>query len=188
MAAGLIDRIVNPASRNRPVAGQWWCGDNAEFGGNYPGHDAFLAWCARWVDCAPWCRFITAPDVVGDAAGTLERAAPMLPRIRALGFPVALVAQNGLESLPVPWHTFDALFIGGDTAWKLGPAAARLAGEAKRRGKWVHMGRVNSRRRIQHAAAMGCDSVDGTYLRFGPNLNLPAVLSWVSMLPMEATP
>ena len=30
------------------------------------------------------------------------------------------------------------------------------------RGKWVHMGRVNSTRRIRYAASIGCDSVDGT--------------------------
>ena len=34
--------------------------------------------------------------------------------------------------------------------------------EAKRRRKWVHMGRVNSERRIRYAASIGCDSIDGT--------------------------
>jgi hypothetical protein len=32
----------------------------------------------------------------------------------------------------------------------------------KRAGKWVHMGRVNTDRRIRYAAAIGCDSIDGT--------------------------
>jgi len=82
---------------------------------------------------------------------------------------VALVAQDGLESLPVPWEDFDALFIGGSTAWKLSEAARELCQEAKRRGKWVHMGRVNSLRRMQVAEAFGCDSADGTMLRFDPN-------------------
>jgi hypothetical protein len=126
-----------------------------------------------------------APDVVPDAAATLERSLPWLPRIRALGMPAALVAQNGQESLPVPWSEFDCLFIGGDTAWKLGAAARELAGEAKARGKWVHMGRVNSERRIRYAAAIGCDSVDGTYLRFGPDRLLPDVLAWLRGLSHE---
>lgn len=69
-------------------------------------------------------------------------------------------------------------FIGGSTAWKLGPHARRLVADAKRRGKWVHMGRVNSLKRFRYAAAIGCDSCDGTYLRFGPDINLPKVLSW----------
>ena len=83
----------------------------------------------------------------GDAAATLTRSAPFLPAIRALGYPAALVAQDGLEDLDVPWDDFDVLFIGGSTEWKLGPHARALAAEAKARGKGVHMGRVNSQRR-----------------------------------------
>ncbi|MDG4803681.1 hypothetical protein [Micromonospora sp. WMMD980] len=54
----------------------------------------------------------------------------------------------------MPWHAIDALFIGGTTAWKLGPDAAHLAGQARRRGLWVHMGRVNSLWRLRHATAI----------------------------------
>lgn len=45
----------------------------------------------------------------------------MLPKIRALGVPAALVAQDGLEDMVdrVPWDEFDVLFIGGSTAFKL---------------------------------------------------------------------
>jgi hypothetical protein len=49
--------------------------------------------------------------------------------------PIALVAQDGLEPLPVPWEQLEALFIGGSSRWKLGPHAARLVREAKERGK-----------------------------------------------------
>jgi hypothetical protein len=95
-----------------------------------------------------------------------ELSVPMLRRIRAAGYRPALVAQDGLEALPVPWEAFDVLFIGGSTAWKLSEACFSLIAEAKRRGKWVHMGRVNSLRRLRIAKSVGCDSVDGTYLRF----------------------
>jgi hypothetical protein len=103
----------------------------------------------------------------------------MLPRIRALGLPVALAAQNGMEHLDVPWDAFDVLFVGGDTAWKLGPHARQLVADARRRGKGTHMGRVNSNRRVQYAATIGCDSADGTYLAFGPDQNLPRLLWWL---------
>jgi hypothetical protein len=66
----------------------------------------------------------------------------MLDRIRAVGYPAALVAQDGLEDLPICWSSFDALFLGGTTRWKLGSAAARFAQQARQRGVWVHMGRV----------------------------------------------
>jgi hypothetical protein len=39
--------------------------------------------------------------------------------------------------------------------------------EARARGVWVYMGRVNSLRRLAYAAAIGCDWIDGTkWVRF----------------------
>jgi hypothetical protein len=95
------------------------------------------------------------------------------------GLPVALVAQDGLENLHIPWCSFDALFLGGSTAWKLGPAARDLTRQAKGRRKHVHMGRVNSLDRLRYAAAIGCDSADGTYVAHGPDVNLPKLLRWL---------
>jgi len=193
MNQGLLGQIVTPAAGNRLEAGREWCADNAVFAGRYPGDEAYLAWLADRHEHAALCRFAVAPDVVGDAAATLALSAPMLPRIRALGYPAALVAQNGLEDLDVPWDSFDVLFIGGDTGWKLGPAARALIVEARRLGKWVHMGRVNSRARLQYALTVGCDSVDGTYLAFGPDKNLPTLVGWLreaddqlALMPWEA--
>jgi hypothetical protein len=81
--------------------------------------------------------------------------------------PIALVAQDGLEPLPVPWEHLQALFIGGSTQWKLGPHAASLVREAKERGKWVHVGRVNTLQRIRWCMALGVDSIDGSgFARF----------------------
>lgn len=176
MTAGILGFIDTPAQGNKRPEGVAWCADNGCFGKGYPGDEAWLAWLAS-MDPAG-CVFATAPDVVGDAAYTLERSAPFLPKIRALGYPAAFVAQDGLEDLIVPWDEFDVLFIGLSTEWKLGAAARALAGEAKRRGKHVHMGRVNSLRRYRYAQSIGCDSVDGTYLTFGPDENLPKLLGW----------
>ena len=74
------------------------------------------------------------------------------------------------------------LFLAGSTEWKTSPAAHRLALEARRRGLAVHMGRVNSRRRLRIAQAFGCTSADGTYLAFGPGTNLPRLLAWMNEL------
>lgn len=159
--------MLTPRMGQRPFPGQQWAADNGRF--NAPQDytdDKYLAWLASMP--VESCLFATVPDVVGDAAATLAMSAPMLPRIRDLGYPVALVAQDGLEDLDVPWSDFDCLFIGGTTDWKLGAHAARLVNEAKLRGKWVHMGRVNSLRRMVYAESIGCDSADGTYLRFNP--------------------
>jgi hypothetical protein len=159
--------MITPRMRQTPPAGQPWAADNGRYSAPQDYTDAgYLAWLARMPKES--CLFATAPDVVGDARATLDLSAPMLAPIRAAGYPVALVAQDGLESMAVPWDDFDALFIGGTTVWKLGDAAADLAREAKRRGKWVHMGRVNSRSRMVYAESIGCDSADGTSLRFDP--------------------
>ena len=162
--------MVTPRMRQQPTGGMPWAADNGRFNSPHEYSDEkYLAWLVKMEPHRDRCLFATAPDVVGDAAATLEMSAPMLPRIRALGYPVAFVAQDGLESLPVPWDDFDALFIGGTTYWKLSEHVVVLVKEARRRGKHVHMGRVNSLQRTIYAESIGCDSVDGTKLRFDPN-------------------
>lgn len=179
MDCGLLGQIVTPAAGNRLEAGRNWCADNSVFADQYPGDGPFLGWLDG-LGHSERCAFVVAPDVVGDAAGTLARSAPMLPAIRRLGYRVALAAQNGLEDLYVPWDDFDCLFIGGDTGWKLGPHARALTAQAHHHGKTVHMGRVNGWGRLRYARQIGCDSVDGTYLAFGPDKNLPKLLRWLA--------
>ncbi len=142
MRAGQLGQIITPASGNRLIDDAYWCADNAAFAGRYPGDDRYLAWLSARATHARRCAFATAPDVVFDAAATLARSLPMLERIRAAGYPVALVAQDGLEHLSIPFDSLDVLFLGGSTAWKLGPAAADLAAQARARGLRVHCGRV----------------------------------------------
>lgn len=142
-----------------PEAGKW-AADN----GAYSGFDeaAFLAMLQRHRWAKERCIWVAAPDVVADAAATLRLFDIWEPRIREMGYPVALVAQNGLTANRVPWDRIDAIFIGGTTEWKLGPDAALIIRRANWLGKWAHMGRVNSKKRISQAAVTGCDSVDGS--------------------------
>lgn len=184
MVAGVLGYIDTPGQGNRRPPGVLWCADNGAFSNRWKA-DRWWAFLERNAADVDTCVFAVAPDVVGDAAATIKRSRPWMPRMRALGYPVAFVAQDGQEDLPVPWSQFDALFIGGTTDWKLGPEAAELAREAKRRGKWVHMGRVNSRKRYLYARSLGCDSVDGTYLIYQPSVNLPKLLRWL-MPPLDA--
>lgn len=123
--------------------------------------------------------FVTVPDVVADARATLRQWVRWQAAPRRRGLPVAFVAQDGCEhGLIPPWWQMDALFIGGSTPWKLGPAAERVVHAAKRAGKWVHMGRVNSARRAAYAAAIGCDSFDGTGAALFTRTHLPSYLAW----------
>lgn len=179
MRDGLIGCIMTPAQGNPLPDDVAWCADNGCFGKGYPGDDAFLGWLASLRSASHLCSFAVAPDVPMDHAATLARSVALRPAIRELGFPVALAGQNGAAPDDLPWDEFDVLFLGGDTAWKLGADARALAVAAKARGKRVHMGRVNSMRRLRYASYVGCDSADGTYLTFGPDVNLPKLLAWL---------
>ena len=96
--------------------------------------------------------------------------------IVAHGHRPALVAQDGLRASNVPWSEVGAIFIGGSTRYKLDLPAAEIVAEANRRGIWAHVGRVNSSRRISYAAAIGCDSVDGSGFSRFPRTHLPWAL------------
>ncbi|MFF0740582.1 hypothetical protein ACFYVL_09285 [Streptomyces sp. NPDC004111] len=182
--------MTTPAQGARIPEGALYACDNSKFGSDgkgryWPGSAAWFAWLQRTVERygPDRCLWALAPDQPFDAAGTLTESLPWLARIRDLGIPAAYAAQDGCEAPGLlPWDRFDVLFLAGTTDWKLGPVAERLAREAKTRGKGVHMGRVNSRLRLGIAEWFGCDSADGTYLAFGPDKNLPKLLSWLDEL------
>ncbi len=184
LASPDLGLMLTPWIGNRPdMRRTIWAADNGCFtqperfdGGQY------LAWLDSKAEFRDRCLFATAPDVVGDAKETLVRSQPFFKEIRSRGYRAALVAQDGLESLPVPWDDFDAFFTGGTTEWKLSEAAYGLACEANERGKWTHQGRVNSWRRLKAAAVAGYDSADGTYIAFGPDRNLPRVVGWLASI------
>lgn len=153
--------IVNPRI---PVArhhmlGQAWALDN----------DAFAAWdenrfkrALDYYAALPECLFVVVPDVVSNSQATLERFYQWRDYVKPYGYPLAFVLQNGQRLEEIPFADIGAVFIGGDDAYKLGGEIVSLVIEAHKRGKWVHMGRVNSQKRIRYARAIGCDSVDGT--------------------------
>lgn len=199
MMTGRLSVIETPKQGNRAVEGAAWCADNGCFGKGYPGDAEWFAWLERNADRSDSCLFATAPDVVGDADATIERSRPWLPKIRALGYPAAFVAQDGLMcwggvdgplvtygfQSSIAWQEFDVLFIGGSTEWKLGAHARVIVAGAKRRGKRVHMGRVNSLKRLRYAVSIGCDSADGTFIAFGPDKNLSKMLDWLAVVRAE---
>jgi hypothetical protein len=175
-----------PNMGNKNVPDMPWAADNGCYsskGERAFDLNAYLDWLkAQKVST---CLMATAPDKVGDAVVTLERSLPVLSKIREIGYPAAFVGQDRIEETSVPWDEFDVFFIGGTTEWKLGPIAKAYASQAKERSKWLHMGRVNSLKRYRYAMNIGCDSVDGTFLCFGPKKNLPRLFSWVHTLRSE---
>lgn len=121
----------------------------------------------------------------GDARLTAHRFEAWAPGLERRGLPVALVLQDGIDEpqcqlwLARTWHRLDAVFVGGSTGFKLGPVPARLLAEAKRRGLWTHVGRVNTRKRFDHFASLGTvDSIDGTQFARWRKTHLDEGLSW----------
>jgi hypothetical protein len=146
----------------------------------------------RKVDNHPKLLWITCPDKVADAEETLHLFRSHAAEVSLYG-PVAFVAQDGQEDLELPedyplghsGHPWRCLFIGGTTKFKLSQAAGDLAEEAKNRGKLVHMGRVNSMRRLQTALDMGCDTVDGTATSMFGDTYVNKFCKWVKHLKQQ---
>lgn len=180
LAEGTIGLLATPATRYTLDGVAVWAADNGAYTGRYPGDDLFLAWLGRLAAHRPRCLFVAAPDVVADAEATLSRLPAMADRLRMAGWPVALVGQDGMERLEVPWHLFDWLFVGGTTDWKLGAGGVSLIRRAQAAGKRVHVGRVNTRRRYWLFRGLGCDSADGTSIAYGPDVNAARLRDWMA--------
>lgn len=110
--------------------------------------------------------FVVVPDVVGNAAKTFELAEAWLPHLTKGKVQRALVVlQDGAEE-----HDVDrllkhgrhvGLFLGGSTEWKVANLE-RWGRFAQERGRYYHVGRVNSLKRLRACASAGADSFDGT--------------------------
>lgn len=156
-----VGQLLTPLTRYRlRDPARPWAIDN----GGFKGLDivAFEALLARESHRRESCLFVSAPDIVASAQRTLELFAHFAPMLE--GWPIALVCQDGQESLPIPWDDIAAVFIGGSTNWKCSHHVEQIIRTAKLLGKWVHVGRVNHPQRFLHFERLGADSCDGTGL------------------------
>jgi len=176
--------MLTPRMGQIPSDDQPWGADNGRFASPHEYTDeGYLAWLERMAPYRDRCLFATAPDVWGDWQATMELSEPMVDRIREAGYPVAVVAQDGLTPDLLPWKMgISALFIGGSDRWRHSGVLEPLVREARRHGLWVHMGRVNSWRRFDYARAIGCDSADGTVLKHDPSRD---VAGWMERAQRE---
>lgn len=162
-----VEQLLTPLTRFRTQEPEaHFAIDNGAY--SHFNRAAFLALLKREESRKRLCRFVAVPDVVGSARRTLEafdywRGEPCLH-----GWPLALVAQDGQEDLPIPWALIDAIFIGGTTDWKVSQHAVQIIRCAQVMNKWVHVGRVNMPGRFEWCESLGVHSIDGTGLsRFG---------------------
>lgn len=175
-----IGLMCQPSS-NPPKSGWLWAADNGCFASNFK-EDKWKSWLEKPHPRAG-CLFATVPDVVGEHDSTMLRWRKLNTYVRSLGYPVAFVAQDGATESNVPWDEMDVLFIGGTTSFKQGMASGILAKAAQEKGKWVHVGRVNSMKRLMHWSKLAHSS-DGTHLAYGPSKKVAEVKRWVESLRM----
>lgn len=179
MAAGELGCIITPYQGNITFPDEWdVIADNGCFSNRWTDWH----WLNWLFDVSRQVRFVVAPDVFDPGGApcheqTLDRWRRFGPLIERHGFTPAFVCQIGATADNIP-DDAPVLFLGGTTEWKLGPDAWRIV-EQHRDERWIHMGRVNSKRRFDTARAMGCHSCDGTYLTYGPDINLPKLLGWL---------
>lgn len=102
--------------------------------------------------------WIVVPDKVGDREETLAMSRYWLPRLRGIA-PLLFAVQDGMDVRDVPDGC--GVFLGGSTDWKLRTMPGWGAW-CRREGRYFHVARVNSGRRISLAKQAGADSIDGS--------------------------
>lgn len=140
------------------AAGIPWAADNGAFAGLDE-----TAWLRMLESLrnVRGCIFATVPDEPGDAERTAALWIQWFRTVKDCGLPPAWVAQDGASPNDIPSEA-RAVFIGGSTEFKLSDNAKRIVAEAKVRGLWTHVGRVNTVRRLRYCQSIGADSVDGS--------------------------
>lgn len=164
---GLIENAMSKGGRFKKLkeSDLIWCLDTGTFNKPF----VFSEWWNRFIQydkLLDTCLFIVVPDKPFDYKTTLQRFFKYEKYIRLSGFPTAFVTQDGISSSEIPWDYFDVLFIGGSDEHKLGKDIFKIIDEGKKQGKWIHVGRVNSVKRLEMFSM--CDSWDGTKLSFDP--------------------
>lgn len=100
--------------------------------------------------------WVLVPDLPMSRDGTLERWEKYAPIASAYGWLLAFAVQDGMLPEDVP-ATAAVVFIGGSTNWKW-----RSLPMWASRFKRVHVGRVNTIRRLWMCEDHGVESVDGS--------------------------
>jgi hypothetical protein len=107
--------------------------------------------------------WVVLPDIVAGGAASLARSLHWRDLVLGLTPRALLAVQDGMTPEDVRPHLGPrvGIFVGGSTEWKLQTLAqwSHLGREA---GTWVHVGRVNTARRIKLCVQAGATSFDGT--------------------------
>lgn len=160
-----IIQLRTPATGYARVNGVNWVMDNGSFS-NFDEAAFMRMACVAISD--NYCKWFAMPDVVGDHSETIRLFSMYKSLLEKMWIPkpdlskkMAFVIQDGASVATIPWAEITAVFLGGTTKFKLSRLAWIILEEAKKRGKWVHVGRVNTPPRINYFHGIA-DSIDGS--------------------------
>lgn len=118
----------------------------------------------RALDAMGECAdFIVLPDIVSGGLQSLEFSLSWVSRVRSYGRPLMLPVQDGMtvEMVDPELNEDMGIFIGGSTEFKEA-TMYDWTDFAHCFGHSVHVGRVNSQRRLKMCQQIGVDSFDGS--------------------------
>lgn len=155
-----LGQLITARDGNLPISGLAYAADNSAY--SDWNEESFIRMLDRLKGYTTPPVFVAVPDYVGNARITNQLFRRWAPEIFSRGLPLGYVLQDGQGASTVPWEDISAIFIGGSTDFKTDDHVKYLVRKAKKKGIWIHMGRVNSLQRLQTASEMGVDSVDGS--------------------------
>lgn len=180
-----IGAMFNPNHVKTWALDQWpmFGADNGGYGGKFR-PERWLPWLDLIAPRGDRCLFAAVPDrfdpddLNGNFPATQDLWGRWHQEVIDRGLKAAWVAQNGATPDDIPPFA-EAVFIGGDTKWKLSERAWAIVACAKAHGLWVHVGRVNGMSRFRAGQISNVDSADGNLLKFGYDANLPTLIRWL---------
>jgi len=126
---------------------------------------AFYKLLDNW---ATGCDWVAIPDMVGNWEATKAMLDVWVPRLLEYKVPLLVVVQDGCEvdnysdvHILLDRVEIQGIFVGGTTDWKLSNIQG-LSDVCKEYNKHIHVGRVNSGKRVRQCFYAGVDSVDGS--------------------------
>lgn len=137
--------------------------DNGAWGAHQRGArcdvQRFAALLAARGAASDW---VVAPDVVGDGAASWALTQAWLASCLSRAPRVLIAVQDGMTPATIRARLGErvGIFVGGSTGWKLA-MLAQWGALAAQTGCWLHVARVNTRRRLDAAMAVGATSFDG---------------------------
>lgn len=162
-----IIQLRTPATGYARLDGVKWVMDNGCFS-NFDESSFLRMACVAISD--PDCLWFAMPDVVGSHGETLHNFNVYSQKLSKYFIPkpdlskkAAFVIQDNCNQHDIPWAQIAAVFLGGTTKFKMSRLAWVILEEARRRKKWVHVGRVNTPPRIAYFHGLA-DSIDGSGL------------------------